>query len=111
MDLRKDKRDNQRTCVSVVIIFLHAAPRLAILKRRSPLKHLIDRRAWSEGVVANWLLVGNEIRALGRKKKKCLSGAEYKLGFVSPAATPVRRINIEGVKWTNWLDLITRAVN
>lgn len=108
MDSRNDKKDNKRTFVSGIIFFLHAAPRLALLKRRSPLKHLIDRKAWSEGVVAGWLPVGDEIRALGTEKRSaCLTGAEYKLGFVSPAATPVRQINIEEAKWTSWLASIT----
>lgn len=99
-----DKRDNKRTFVSGIIFFLHAAPRLALLKR-SPLKHLIDWKAWSEGVVAGWLPVGDEIRALGREKRSaCLTGAEYKLGFVSPAATPVRQINIEEGKWEKLVD-------
>lgn len=72
------------------------------MKRRGPLKPLTDRKAWSEGVVAGLLPVGDEIRALGREKRcACLTGAEYKLGFVSPAATPVRRINIGEEKWTN----------
>lgn len=70
MDSRTDKREaTSEPCVSVVIIFLHAAPRLALLKRRSPLKHLIDRTVWSEGVGAGWLLVGDEIRVLGRERK------------------------------------------
>ena len=91
MDLTTDKREiTSKPFVSVIII-LHAAPRLALLKRRSPLKQLIDRKVWSEGVGAGWLLVGDEIRALGRgKRSACLTGAEYKLGFFSPAATPVR---------------------
>lgn len=90
MDLGIDKRET--TSISVDIVFLHAAPRLALLKRSSPLKHLIGRKAWSEG--AGWLLVGDEIRALGREKRSgCLTGAEYKSAIISPAATPVRQIN------------------
>ena len=62
---------------------------------------MIDRKVWSEGVVAGWLLAEDEIRALGREKRSAsLTGAEYKLGFLSPAATPVRRINMRETKWT-----------
>lgn len=99
-----DKRDNKRIFVSGAVFFLHAAPRLALLKRRSPLTHLIDRKTRSEGAVAGWLPVGDEIRERGREKRSGgLTATEYKLGFFfSPAATPVWQINIEEVKLTSW---------
>lgn len=89
MDWREDKRDNKRTFVSAVIFLRHAAPRLALLKRRSPLKHLVDRKPWSEGVVA-----GDKSTEEREKRSGGLTGAEYKLEFISPVATPAWQINI-----------------
>jgi len=36
--------------------------------------------------------------------------SEYQLGFISPAATPVRQINIADAKWTNQPALIRGAL-